>query len=163
MRENQARQISRPATCPFCEYLAGRRPCAFVARGARVSTLLNRTQYERGALLIIANAHIESVFDADEVLLCEIYRAARRMAQTLVDVFHATGVNIFQNNGASAGQTVPHFHVHVVPRYPTSDPGRCFREVDFVETPVEQLQDLAREIRRGWPDTSHTDSAPRFR
>jgi histidine triad (HIT) family protein len=140
-------QIPRQATCPFCAYLAGGRPCAFVTRGATVSSFLNRTQYERGAVLVVANTHIESILDAGDDVLCEMYREARRLATCLVHVLHATGVNVFQNNGESAGQTVPHVHVHVVPRYPASDPGRRFREADFMVTPHEQLEQLAAELR----------------
>jgi histidine triad (HIT) family protein len=139
--------VPRLANCPFCEYLGGSRPCAFVTRGASVSSILNRTQYERGALLVMSNTHIESALDADETLLCEVYREARRLSRTLVEVLHATGINIFQNNGLPAGQTVPHYHVHVVPRYPTSDPGRRFREADFDVTPLVELHELARQLQ----------------
>ena len=59
----------------------------------------------------------------------------------------ATGLNIFQNNGASSGQTVPHFHVHVIPRYSTSDVAQRFREDPFPQTPLDELEHLAQTIR----------------
>ena len=139
------------AECPFCAYLDNRVPCAFVTRTGTVSAFLNRTQYERGALLVVPNAHVATVMEAPEELVAAVHLEARRLATRLVDVLDATGVNVFQNNGASAGQTVPHYHVHVVPRYPHSDPGRRFRERDFEHTPLEELQALADRLRQGQP------------
>lgn len=68
------------------------------------------------------------------------------MARLLVQEFGATGVNVFQNAGTPAGQTVPHYHVHVVPRYPSSDPAKRFREADYDVTPIEQLRTVAETL-----------------
>ena len=144
-------EIPQLELCPFCAYLAGTEPCVFVLQGERVSSLLNRTQYERGALLVVSNTHIESVLQADQSLIGDIYREARRLAHLVADRLGATGVNIFQNNGISAGQTVPHLHVHVVPRYPSSDPGRRFREADFAAASVEELRMIADHLRGASP------------
>jgi histidine triad (HIT) family protein len=140
-------QIPRIGQCAFCAYLSGTTPCVFVHRGDVVSSLLNRTQYERGALLVISNTHTESVLSAGVDLINATYLEARRLARLLVDRMGATGVNIFQNNGIPAGQTVPHYHVHVVPRYATSDPARRFRESDFDVTPLQELAAVAQELR----------------
>lgn len=139
--------LPRAPECPFCEYLDGRVPCAFVERGPTVSAFMNRTQYERGALLVIPNVHISTVMEAPEALVAAVHVEARRLALRLVDVLGATGVNIFQNNGTSSGQTVAHYHVHVVPRYPGSDPARRFRERDFDHTPHAELEALADRLR----------------
>lgn len=139
--------VPTAADCPFCAYLAGRVPCAFVARTGTVSAFLNRTQYERGALLVVPNAHVATVMQAPEALVADVHLEARRLAVRLVDMLGATGVNVFQNNGASAGQTVAHYHVHVVPRYHGSDPSQRFRERDFDHTPLEELEVLADRLR----------------
>ena len=136
-----------PSGCPFCAYIDDREPCAFASRGPRVSAFLNRTQYERGALLVIPNTHVATVMEAPEALVAEVHVEARRLAIRLIEIFGATGVNVFQNNGASAGQTVAHYHVHVVPRYPGSDPAHRFRERDFEHTPIAELEELARRLR----------------
>ena len=133
--------------CPFCAYLDGRAPCAFVTRERTVSAFLNRTQYERGALLVVPNAHVATVMEAPEALVADVHLEARRLATRLLERLGATGVNVFQNNGASAGQTVAHYHVHVVPRYPGSDPAQRFRERDFDHTPLAELQALAERLR----------------
>lgn len=72
-----------------------------------------------------------------------VHREARRIASLLVERLGATGVNVFQNHGRKAGQTVPHYHVHVVPRYPSSNPAGNFREAEFDHTPRADMQALA--------------------
>jgi diadenosine tetraphosphate (Ap4A) HIT family hydrolase len=106
-----------------------------------------RAQYERGALLVIPNTHIPSIMDLDDSMTLDLYREVGRIARALVPVMQATGVNILQNNGASSGQTVPHLHVHVIPRYPHSDPAQRFREGEFPQTPINELERLAMPIR----------------
>ena len=136
--------ISEP--CLFCEYLDGRSACAFVERAPAVSAFLNPTQYETGALLIVPNAHVTSVLEAPEDLVADVHRAARVWACRVIHVLGATGINVFQNNGVTAGQTVAHYHVHVVPRYPGSDPARRFREAEFVRAPHADLMGLAAKL-----------------
>jgi histidine triad (HIT) family protein len=129
--------------CPFCEYLSGAAESVFLNRGDVASAFLNVTQYERGAALVVTNAHVESLLAASEDEVAAVYREVRRVAALLVARLGATGVNVFQNNGRPAGQTVPHYHVHVVPRYPGSDPTRRFREADFEHSSLDELKALA--------------------
>lgn len=134
-------------SCPFCEYLAGAAPCAFITRGSQVSAFLNRAQFERGALLLIPNRHVESILDLEAGLIAAIYIEAQRIAKGLVRALDAKGLNVFQNNGVRAGQSVSHYHVHLVPRYETSRPWRRFRESAFEHTAIEELENLARALR----------------
>lgn len=129
--------------CPFCAYLDAASEAVFVTRGPTVSIMLNPRQYERGALLVIPNVHARSLIDATDEQFFAVQFEARRMARLLVSRLGATGVNVFQNAGVTAGQTVPHYHVHVVPRYPDSDPAKRFREADYAITAPEQLRERA--------------------
>ncbi|HEX6993853.1 MAG TPA: HIT family protein [Gammaproteobacteria bacterium] len=134
-------------TCPFCEYLSGAARCAFVTRGPLLSSFLNRAQFERGALLLVPNRHVESLLELDDTLMGAIYPEARCLAHALIRALGAVGLNMFQNNGVRAGQTVSHFHVHLVPRYASSVPWRRFHESEFPHTPIDELEALAAEIR----------------
>jgi diadenosine tetraphosphate (Ap4A) HIT family hydrolase len=132
--------IPQSSSCAFCDYLSGTEDAVFVSRGRSASVLLNPRQYERGALLVIPNQHASTLIDAADEPFLAVQMEARRMARLLVGQLGATGVNVFQNAGIAAGQTVPHYHVHVVPRYPASDPAKRFREADYDVTPAEQLR-----------------------
>jgi histidine triad (HIT) family protein len=134
------------AGCPFCDYLDGVERCAFVSQNHRTSSFVNRAQFERGALLVVPNEHRETILELEPDLLGAIYREAQRLAGAMVKAFGAIGVNVFQNNGVRAGQSVAHFHVHVVPRYVSSKPWR-FHEVDVEHTPIDELEKIAVELR----------------
>jgi histidine triad (HIT) family protein len=74
-------------------------------------------QYERGALLVVPIAHAATVMDLDPAQVATVHVEAARLGRALTRAYGCIGLNIFQNNGLDAGQHVPHFHVHVVPRY----------------------------------------------
>jgi histidine triad (HIT) family protein len=141
-------RLATAATCGFCEYIAGTRDCAFVRRGPLVSALVNRTQYETGALLIIPNRHLSTVLDLDAATLTAVGVEAQSLSRVLVERFAATGINLFQNNGVDANQHYPHYHMHVVPRYPGSDSTKIYSERDFEPISLAQQQELAARIAR---------------
>ena len=134
------------ATCGFCEYVAGTRECAFVRRGPLVSSLVNRTQYETGAVLIIPNRHLSTVLDLDAQTLAAVGAEAQRVSRALVAGFDATGINIFQNNGVDANQHFPHYHMHVVPRYPGSDSTRIYLHTQFEPISIAEQREIAARI-----------------
>lgn len=138
-------------SCPFCEYLSGTTPCAFVARDDNVSAFMNRAQYERGAVLLVPNRHVETILELDEDLMRELYAHAQLLANGMIEAFGAVGLNMFQNNGLRAGQSISHYHIHLVPRYPGSDPARIFREEDYPHTPIEELEERAAILRSRLP------------
>ena len=135
-------------TCGFCEYVAGTRECAFVRRGPLVSSIVNRTQYETGAVLVIPNRHLATVLDLDAETLAAAGLEAQAVSRALVEGFGATGINLFQNNGIDANQHYPHYHLHVVPRHPGSDPTRIYTEQQFQRTSIDEQHRIAERIRR---------------
>jgi histidine triad (HIT) family protein len=135
-------------SCAFCAYIAGARACAFVRRSETVATFVNLRQYEKGALLVVPVQHAATVLDLDPAIIGAVHAEAALMGRALVRAYGATGLNIFQNNGIDAGQHVAHLHVHVVPRYPGSDPTRIYQQTEF--TPVSMTDQLAvaSDVRR---------------
>ena len=133
--------------CPFCEYLVGTKACAFVSRNDGVSAFMNRAQYERGAVLVVPNAHRGTLLELERDLVSSLYLEAHRIAGGMVKAFAAVGVNVFHNSGVRAGQSISHVHVHVVPRYESSTPWRRFHEEEFEHTPVDELEKIAAQLR----------------
>jgi histidine triad (HIT) family protein len=128
--------------------VAGTRECAFIRRGPLVSSLVNRTQYETGGVLIIPNRHLSTVLDLDAETLAAVGAEAQLVGRALVTGFDATGLNIFQNNGVDANQHFPHYHMHVVPRYPGSEPTRIYLHTEFEPISMTQQHEIAERIRR---------------
>lgn len=134
-------------SCSFCDDLSGARECAIVAENEHAMAELDDRQYERGAMLIIPRKHRESVLDIEPLEFEGVYSLVRQVAHAVAKAFAAEGLNIFQNNGAKAGQHEPHFHVHVVPRYGDGDPNRIFLQHDYAVTPMEEQRSIAALIR----------------
>jgi histidine triad (HIT) family protein len=107
---------------------------------------MNRAQYERGAVLLVPNRHLETILDLDEELMRDLYVEAQRLASGMIGAFGAVGLNMFQNNGIRAGQTIPHCHLHLVPRYAGSDSRRIFREEDHPHASMDELEARAAEL-----------------
>jgi histidine triad (HIT) family protein len=107
----------RDPTCIFCRIVADEIPASFVHRGATATAFLDINPVTPGHLLVIPNAHHASLADTPVETWAHLMRIARRVAVALrVTDFDADGVNLFLADGATAGQDVPHVHVHVIPR-----------------------------------------------
>lgn len=147
--------------CPFCEYLAGCAEWVVVRRAAGLVAFVNPRQYERGALLVIPDEHVPTLLELSPQSLSALALEAQALAAALVRALGATGVNVFTNSGVDAGQTVPHVHLHVVPRYPGGDARRVFREADFEVTPMAEREQLASEVRKALADPAAHADEPR--
>jgi histidine triad (HIT) family protein len=110
-------------------------------------SFVNIRQYEKGALLVIPAVHAATVVDLPLDVIAMIHTEAALLGRALVRGFGATGLNIFQNNGVDAGQHVPHFHVHVVPRYPGSDPTKIYLQANFEPVSVAEQEAVAEKVR----------------
>jgi histidine triad (HIT) family protein len=134
--------------CPFCDYLAhAKEEIAVVADNEHAVAFVNLRQYERGAMLVIPRQHRVTILDIADSEIASCYQLAKRVAAAAASAFGACGANVFQNNGIKAGQHVPHFHVHVVPRYESSDPGKLFLQQQYDTIPIEEQRAIAAAIR----------------
>src|SRR6185295_15770801 len=95
-------------SCSFCDDLSGAREFAIVAENEYAVAELDERQYERGAMLVIPRRHRESVLDIERRELEGVYSLVQDVARAAAKAFGALGMNIFQNNGAKAGQHEPH-------------------------------------------------------
>jgi len=140
-------ELSPYSTCSFCDDLAGTRECAFVADNEHAVAEIDERQYERGAMLVIPRQHRESILEIERAEIEGVYRLVREVAQAAAKAFGAVGLNVYQNNGIKAGQHEPHLHVHVVPRYASSDPNRRFLQRDYTVISVEEQRAIASIVR----------------
>jgi len=150
--------VPQEGPCPFCQYLDETRSAAFVARGEIASAFVNPTQYGHGALLVVPNRHVTTILDARAAEVEAVARLAQRVSRALAHAFAPVGLNVFQNNGRASGQHVPHYHVHVVPRYDATEPSRLFRARDFPFLEAAELDPVAAEIRRALAETAEDRS-----
>jgi histidine triad (HIT) family protein len=110
--------------CEICEGLAGRDGrYAVIEEGEHTVTFLSPWQYEVGQCLVVTRRHVGTLLDLSDDESRAIITAARSVARSLLTTYEPLGILTFQNNGAYSGQSVPHYHFHVVPRQPGSNWG----------------------------------------
>lgn len=102
--------------CIFCEILNGNIPCNKIFENDNFIAILDAFPANEGHTLIIPKKHFENIFEIDGEILKEGYFIAQKIANSIKKSFGIENINILQNNGALAGQTVNHFHIHIVPR-----------------------------------------------
>ncbi len=109
--------------CVFCEIRRGGRPSTPVTKNRRAFAIMDIHPLSDGHTLVIPNAHVETIDAlADEDLLA-VSRLVRRVAVAIRRALLPEGLTILQLNGSAAHQSVPHFHVHVIPRWLHDDIG----------------------------------------
>jgi histidine triad (HIT) family protein len=137
--------------CPFCEYVArgvtsnGMR-MALVSERPRTLAFVDPRPMQPGHLLVITRRHAPTLLDLGREEAHEVLEHARDLSQALVSALAAEGINAFQNNGVVAGQSVPHYHMHLVPRH-TADGHSFLSEFERALAPEEERFAMAARIR----------------
>jgi histidine triad (HIT) family protein len=102
--------------CIFCRIVSGESPCEEIYRDELTLAFMDIHPANDGHCLVIPKAHHETVFEMPPALLGVLASVVVKVAHAVNDVLHPGGLSLLQANGALAGQTVPHVHVHVLPR-----------------------------------------------
>jgi histidine triad (HIT) family protein len=102
--------------CIFCKIVAGTAPSHRVYEDASVLAFMDIFPVSDGHLLVIPKRHYETLLDSDEESLLAVMRVSRRIAHALATALSPDGIGVHQLNGSAAGQTVFHYHMHLIPR-----------------------------------------------
>lgn len=103
--------------CIFCKIARGEIPSATVYEDEDFRAILDMSPASKGHTLILPKHHFDDVTKLDAVTAAKVLPLAARLGKAMKKSLGCAGFNIVQNNGEAAGQTVFHFHVHVIPRY----------------------------------------------
>ena len=103
--------------CIFCKIANGIIPSATIYEDEDFRAILDIAPAHRGHTIILPKNHAANLFELDEVTAGKLLPVAKKVAGAVKKVTGCDGINILQNNGEAAGQTVFHLHVHVVPRF----------------------------------------------
>ena len=105
------------AQCVFCRIVAKQIPASVVWEDEATLAFMDLGQVNPGHVLVACKAHADNVYELDEAQAAAVFRTAARVARAIRDAFGPPGLSIYQANGKPAGQTVFHFHLHVLPRH----------------------------------------------
>lgn len=120
--------------CIFCKIANGDIPAATVYEDADFRVILDLGPASKGHCLILPKQHYRDLCDLDEKTAAKVLPLAGRIGAAMKRALGCSGFNVVQNNGEAAGQTVFHFHTHVIPRYEngpemvTWEPGKAEKE-----------------------------------
>ena len=110
--------------CVFCKILDGRLPSIKIDEDERTLTFMDIHPLSSGHCLVVPKHHAPTIFEADVLDLQAAMVAAKRVALAIQEALRPDGLNVLQANGAAAFQSVPHFHLHLIPRW--TDDGKGF-------------------------------------
>ena len=103
--------------CVFCKIISGDIPSMRVYEDDACIAALDINPASPGHTLIIPKFHKKDLRELEVQEIAHLFSVAKLMGERQIERLEADGFNLVQNNGAAAGQTVPHFHIHVIPRY----------------------------------------------
>lgn len=107
----------RDQNCIFCKILEGEIPSNTIYEDDMFQAILDVSPATKGHALILPKQHYANLFELPEEEAARVIPLAKRLAAHLMDKLGCQGINLLQNNGEAAGQTVHHYHLHLIPRY----------------------------------------------
>ena len=130
--------------CVFCKIVSKAIPASVVHEDERTLAFMDLGQVNPGHVLVAAKAHAENVYELGDADAAAVSRAVARVARAIRDAFAPQGLSVYQANGRAAGQTVFHYHVHLVPRHEGDGMALTW---PVKNPPREKLEQYAAKIR----------------
>lgn len=103
--------------CIFCKIIKGEIPCKKIYEDKFVIAFLDINPVTLGHTLVVPKEHFENIYNIPEEVLSNVTRVTKQLSTQYKEKLGNSGLNILQANGEIAGQTVFHYHMHIVPRY----------------------------------------------
>ena len=130
--------------CVFCKIVSGQIPSTKVHEDEQTLAFMDIGEVNPGHVLVAVKPHVENIYGLNDALAAAVFRSAARVARAVKKAYSPEGVTLYQANGAAAGQTVFHFHLHLVPRY---DKDGMHLTWPAKNPPREQLEANAAKLR----------------
>jgi len=132
------------ADCVFCKIVAKQIPATVVHEDEHTLAFMDIGQVNPGHVLVAVKKHAENIFALDDAQAAAVFRAAAKVARAIRGAFEPQGLSVYQANGAAAGQTVMHLHIHLVPRHDGDGMALAW---PVKNPPRERLTEYADKIR----------------
>lgn len=131
--------------CIFCKIANGEIPSTQVYEDADFRVILDLSPASKGHALILPKNHAKNLFELPDETAAKAIVVAKKVGAAMMKSLGCTGLNLVQNNGETAGQTVMHFHMHLIPRYDGDE--AMIQWQPHSSEPKEQ-EEIAEKIRR---------------
>lgn len=127
--------------CIFCKIAAGDIPSYQLYEDNDFKVFLDLSPTSFGHALIIPKEHYKNLFELDDNIASKALVLAKKVGTAMMQALHCDGLNILQNNGETAGQTMFHFHIHVIPRYENDNTKIIFDQNSLKEEDAKKIQE----------------------
>ena len=131
--------------CIFCRIISGEIPSTTIYENSKFKVIMDIAPANKGHVLILPKEHYDNIYDIDTATAGELFELAAMTARALKSVLGCDGMNILQNNGTVAGQTVFHFHMHSIPRFEDDTVNIGWKELSYEDGEMEQLREAIRK------------------
>ena len=125
--------------CIFCKIANGEIPAATLYEDDMFRVILDLGPASKGHALILPKSHYADIYELPEETAGEVYKLAAKMAKKMTEALGCDGFNIVQNNKEVAGQTVFHFHMHLIPRYKGDQVGLTWKPGTLTEEVKQEI------------------------
>ena len=132
----------KDSSCIFCRIANGEIPSATLYEDDDMRVILDLGPASKGHALVIPKEHAPNLFELPDELAKKAIVTAKKVGRQLYDGLHCDGFNVVQNNGEVAGQTVFHFHMHLIPRYIGDDVRMGWKPGTLDDETKQQVLDL---------------------
>jgi histidine triad (HIT) family protein len=132
------------SNCIFCRIVAKEIPATVVHEDEHTLAFMDIGQVNPGHVLVAVKKHAENIFALDEPQAAAVFSSAAKVARAIRAAFEPQGLSVYQANGAAAGQTVFHLHIHLVPRHEGDGMALTW---PLKNPPREKLAEYAQKIR----------------
>ena len=133
----------KDCNCIFCKIANGEIPSTTLYEDEDFRVILDLGPATRGHALLLPKNHFANLFELDDETAQKAILVAKKMAGKMKAALGADGFNLVQNNGEAAGQTVFHFHMHLIPRYENDNAGILWEPG---ETTPEDMAEVKRQV-----------------
>ncbi len=103
--------------CIFCKIVSGDIPSSAIYEDEDFKAIMDISPASRGHVIILSKKHFDNLFELEDDVARKVLIVARRIAVAMKEELSCDGINLLQNNGEAAGQSVFHIHFHLIPRY----------------------------------------------
>ncbi|TDL66481.1 HIT family protein [Rhodococcus qingshengii] len=134
--------------CIFCKIVNGEIPAAKVFENEHVMAFLDISQVTKGHTLVIPKVHKENLFELTPDIAKNLFESVPAIANALKQEYKPLGLNLVNNNGEQAGQTVFHFHMHLIPRYGQGDGFGAVWKSNTSDYTPQTLKEMAANISK---------------
>ena len=128
--------------CIFCKIAAGEIPSRKIYEDKDLIAIMDLNPTSKGHSLIIPKEHCTNIYDIDEDIAAKVMKTAKKLATKMTVALNCDGFNLLQNNGETAGHTMFHFHMHLIPHYKDADNNMLkFTSVSFSDEEMDAIRD----------------------